>query len=115
MRVGYTPATVGLTGILGNHESKGLAAMPNVFTGWHLIVIVLVIVLLFGAPKLPQLARSVGQSMRIFKREIKQLNEEDSGATRASSTSASADGSPAAPATTAKSTSDADGTQPDRA
>jgi sec-independent protein translocase protein TatA len=39
--------------------------------GWHWIVILLIVLLLFGAPKLPALARSVGQSMRIFKTEIK--------------------------------------------
>ncbi|PJJ72159.1 sec-independent protein translocase protein TatA [Diaminobutyricimonas aerilata] len=45
-------------------------------TGWHLLVIVLIVLLLFGAPKLPQLARSLGQSMRIFRKEVKTMNEE---------------------------------------
>jgi sec-independent protein translocase protein TatA len=40
-------------------------------TGWHLLVIVFLVLLLFGAPKLPGLAKSVGQSMKIFKAEIK--------------------------------------------
>lgn len=40
-------------------------------------LIVLVIVLLFGAKKLPELARSVGRSMRIFKSEVKEMNNED--------------------------------------
>ena len=39
-------------------------------TGWHFLVILVVILLLFGAPKLPGLARSLGQSMKIFKSEI---------------------------------------------
>jgi sec-independent protein translocase protein TatA len=40
--------------------------------GWpHLIVILAIVLLLFGAPKLPALARSIGQSMKIFKSEIK--------------------------------------------
>ncbi|MFT6534318.1 MAG: sec-independent protein translocase protein TatA, partial [Alpinimonas sp.] len=39
----------------------------NAFTGWHLLIIIAVVVLLFGAPKLPGMARSLGQSMRIFK------------------------------------------------
>jgi sec-independent protein translocase protein TatA len=43
----------------------------NAFTGWHLLVIVFLVLLLFGAPKLPALAKSVGQSMKIFKSEIK--------------------------------------------
>ena len=40
-------------------------------TGWHAIIILVVILLLFGAAKLPALAKSVGQSMKIFKSEIK--------------------------------------------
>lgn len=39
--------------------------------GPHLIVIVFIIVLLFGAPKLPALAKSLGQSMKILKQEVK--------------------------------------------
>lgn len=39
-------------------------------TGTHLIVIVFIIVLLFGAPKLPALAKSIGQSMKILKKEV---------------------------------------------
>lgn len=40
-------------------------------TGWHLLIVVFLVLLLFGAPKLPALAKSVGQSMKIFKNEIK--------------------------------------------
>ena len=39
--------------------------------GWHAVIILAVILLLFGAPKIPLLARSLGQSMKIFKNEIK--------------------------------------------
>ncbi|MDR8018631.1 twin-arginine translocase TatA/TatE family subunit [Nesterenkonia aerolata] len=46
-------------------------------TGWQLAIVALLILLLFGAPKLPGLAKSVGQSMRIFKSEVRSLNEED--------------------------------------
>jgi sec-independent protein translocase protein TatA len=45
-------------------------------TGWHLLIILAVVVLLFGAPKLPGLARSLGQSMRIFRSEVKTMKEE---------------------------------------
>lgn len=45
--------------------------------GWHLVIILALAVLLFGAPKLPGLARSVGQSLRIFKSEVRQMKEED--------------------------------------
>lgn len=46
-------------------------------SGWHAVIILAVILLLFGAAKLPALARSVGQSMKIFKSEIKSGQEED--------------------------------------
>lgn len=39
--------------------------------GWHLLIVIGVIVLLFGATRLPALARSMGQSMKIFRQEIK--------------------------------------------
>jgi sec-independent protein translocase protein TatA len=40
-------------------------------TGAHAVIIVVIVLLLFGAPKLPGLAKSIGQSMKIFKNEIK--------------------------------------------
>lgn len=42
----------------------------------EIAVIVLIILLLFGATKLPELARSVGRSMRIFKSEVKEMNND---------------------------------------
>ncbi|MCX6450112.1 MAG: Sec-independent protein translocase subunit TatA [Actinobacteria bacterium] len=39
--------------------------------GWHFIVLALVFVLLFGAKKLPDSARSVAKSLKIFKTEMK--------------------------------------------
>jgi sec-independent protein translocase protein TatA len=39
--------------------------------GWHIVIIVGLVVLLFGSRKLPDAARSVGQSLRIFKSEMK--------------------------------------------
>lgn len=44
--------------------------MPANLTGWHGLIVLLVIVLLFAAPKLPQLARSLAQSIRIFRSEV---------------------------------------------
>ena len=49
-------------------------AMPG---GWELILIVFVVILLFGAAKLPDLARNSGQALRIFKAETKGLREGD--------------------------------------
>lgn len=50
--------------------------MLNNLTGWHFLIILVIVLLLFGAPKLPGLARSLGQSMKIFKNEIKSGAEE---------------------------------------
>lgn len=46
---------------------------------WAIIILVLLVVLLFGAGKLPGLARNVGKSMRIFKSEVEELRGDDSG------------------------------------
>lgn len=45
--------------------------------GWHLLIVLAVILLLFGAAKLPALAKSMGQSARVFKGEMKAMKEED--------------------------------------
>ncbi len=51
--------------------------MLNNLTGWHFLIILVIVLLLFGAPKLPALARSLGQSMKIFKSEIKSDKPDD--------------------------------------
>lgn len=43
----------------------------------HIAVVVIVIILIFGAPKLPMLAKSIGQSLKIFKSEVKDLREDN--------------------------------------
>ena len=43
----------------------------------QIAIVILIIVIIFGAPKLPQLARSLGQSMKIFKSEVKDLRDDD--------------------------------------
>lgn len=45
--------------------------------GWHLLILLAVVLLLFGAAKLPALAKSVGQSARVFKGEMKAMRDED--------------------------------------
>ncbi|MFW0179081.1 Sec-independent protein translocase subunit TatA [Rothia sp. CCM 9418] len=42
----------------------------------HLLILVVVILLVFGAPKLPGMARSLGQSMRIFKSEVEGMKKD---------------------------------------
>lgn len=41
-----------------------------------IIVVILIVILLFGAPKLPGMARSLGQSMRIFKSEVEGMKND---------------------------------------
>ncbi|GMA28623.1 twin-arginine translocase TatA/TatE family subunit [Arenivirga flava] len=62
-------------------------------TGWHALVILAVIVLIFGAAKLPALAKSVGQSVRILKKEVASPDEEQDRADAA--TAAPQDAAPA--------------------
>lgn len=40
---------------------------------WHWLIVIAAFILLFGAKKLPDAARSLGKSMRIFKSEIKEM------------------------------------------
>jgi sec-independent protein translocase protein TatA len=44
---------------------------------WHIIVLVVVLILLFGAKRLPDAARSLGRSMRIIKAETRGLADDD--------------------------------------
>ncbi len=44
---------------------------------WHIIVLVVVLILLFGAKRLPDAARSLGRSLRIIKAETRGLKEDD--------------------------------------
>ncbi len=79
--------------------------MGNVF-GWpHLLIILAVILLLFGAAKLPALAKSIGQSARVFKGEMKAMKDDDATAPAApvatTATTQAAEVAPPAPAAAA--------------
>jgi len=43
----------------------------------HLLLVLAIVVILFGSRRLPDVARGLGQSMRIFKAEVKQMKDED--------------------------------------
>jgi sec-independent protein translocase protein TatA len=45
--------------------------------GWHLIILVALVALLFGYKRLPDAARSLGRSMRIFKSEVETMRDGD--------------------------------------
>ena len=52
--------------------------------GWHIVIIVVLALVLFAAPKLPSMARSIGQSMRIFKSEVREMKKDGSSSDTAS-------------------------------
>jgi sec-independent protein translocase protein TatA len=52
--------------------------MPNL-KGWEWLIIVALILLLFGAKRLPDAARGLGRSLRIFKAETKGLADDAKG------------------------------------
>ncbi|HLL68708.1 MAG TPA: Sec-independent protein translocase subunit TatA [Micromonosporaceae bacterium] len=49
----------------------------SVLKPWHIIVLVVVLILLFGAKRLPDTARSLGRSLRIIKAETRGLADDD--------------------------------------
>jgi sec-independent protein translocase protein TatA len=67
--------------------------MPNL-GGWEFVILIGILVLLFGAKRLPDMARSIGQSARVFKGEMKGMKGDDA--------AKQADQPPAAPAAPAQ-------------
>ena len=55
------------------HHEIVFAGMPG---GWEMVVIALVIILLFGANKLPELAKGLGQGIREFKGAVDGAKDE---------------------------------------
>jgi sec-independent protein translocase protein TatA len=43
----------------------------------HIIILLLVIILVFGASKLPDIASNIGKSLKVFKKEVKELRDDD--------------------------------------
>ncbi|WAB84561.1 twin-arginine translocase TatA/TatE family subunit [Microcella daejeonensis] len=82
--------------------------MPFNLSGWHGVILLLVVLLLFAAPKLPQLARSLGQSITIFRGEVTAGRADDEEPTAAAE-------APAAAADAADTADAADPATPDRA
>jgi len=50
--------------------------MPFLREPTHILLLVIVLVVLFGAKRLPDSARSLGKSMRIFKSEMKDMKDD---------------------------------------
>ncbi|MBD0740377.1 Sec-independent protein translocase subunit TatA [Streptomyces sp. CBMA29] len=53
--------------------------LRNGLEPWHLIVVAIVVIVLFGSKKLPEAARGLGKSMRILKSEAKAMKSDDTG------------------------------------
>ena len=71
---------------------------------WKILIVAVVIIVLFGSKKLPGAARSLGQSMRILKKEVQGLHEEETvpgGPSQAEASAAAATGFPQAELTAA--------------
>lgn len=52
--------------------------MPFLREPSHILLVLIVVVILFGAKRLPDSARSLGRSLRIFKSEMKEMKADDS-------------------------------------
>ncbi|MFF5727316.1 Sec-independent protein translocase subunit TatA [[Kitasatospora] papulosa] len=50
--------------------------LRNGLEPWHLLILAIVVILLFGSKKLPDSARALGQSLRILKSETKAMKED---------------------------------------
>jgi sec-independent protein translocase protein TatA len=74
--------------------------MPSL-GGWELVIILGILVLLFGAKRLPDMARSIGQSARVFKGEMKGMKEDGSAKDKSADPAPPAQIPPAAPVTPA--------------
>ena len=44
--------------------------------GWTIVIVAVIALLLFGGAKLPSIAKNLGQSMRVFRKEMKTLGDE---------------------------------------
>lgn len=69
--------------------------------GWEIVIILGILLLLFGAKRLPDMARSIGQSARVFKGEMKGMKEDGKGEAPAAPAAPPAQIPPATPATPA--------------
>jgi sec-independent protein translocase protein TatA len=49
----------------------------NAIKPWHILVLAVVLIVLFGAKRLPDAARSLGRSLRILKAETRGLADDD--------------------------------------
>jgi sec-independent protein translocase protein TatA len=68
------------------------------FSVWHLLIVAIVFVALFGYKKLPDASKNLARSMRIFKSEMKNFHEDETPANPATQEIPSLPAAPPAPA-----------------
>ena len=59
--------------------------------GWHFIVIAVVVLIVWGGPKLPGVAKNLGESMRVFRKEMRTMNDEKAADKKTKTASENAD------------------------
>lgn len=64
--------------------------LRNGLEPWHLLIVAIVVIVLFGSKKLPDTARALGRSMRILKSEAKALKDDDTTAAEPTATAPAA-------------------------
>ncbi|GAA0291075.1 Sec-independent protein translocase subunit TatA [Kineococcus aurantiacus] len=63
---------------------------------WVLVILVVLLIALFGSKRLPDAARGLGRSMRIFKSEVKEMKNDGKEDAKTSPTAAAKDSEPTA-------------------
>jgi sec-independent protein translocase protein TatA len=69
----------------------------GLFEGWHIIILLVLLVVLFGFKRLPDAARSIGRSMRIFKSEVQEMKTDGKSAASSDTVKGEAIKDPEAP------------------
>jgi len=65
---------------------RRLFTMGELFTPGHMIILAIVLVVLFGGKKLPELGKGLGEGLRGFKEGVKGINDEPTASTKVGET-----------------------------
>lgn len=81
---------------------------------WHILLVALVVIVVFGSKRLPDTARSLGKSMRILKSETRAMKSEEQAATGGTATTAetSSPAEPSSPRSIQAAPGDVDSSRP---
>nr|WP_236586408.1 MULTISPECIES: Sec-independent protein translocase subunit TatA [Streptomyces] len=58
-------------------ERDGTGMLRNGLAPWHLLILAVIVIAVFGSKKLPDTARALGKSMRILKSEARAMKDEN--------------------------------------